>query len=141
MNLYHWSTKIDNNKSHFHASNREEDKINHLKAQKMLNKDIKTLDDKIKEIDASLSQLILTKKTRRVASLQIEREALSIPKTSENTEDYIDNILVATESGESNIKVRVRPKKASCKKSAEGESAGVAESGVNRYNLRSNKKN
>jgi hypothetical protein len=70
-----------------------------------------------------------------------KREALSIPKTSQNTEDYIDNILVATESGESNIKVRGRPKKASCKKSAEGESAGVAESGVNRYNLRSNKKN
>jgi hypothetical protein len=141
MNLYHWSTKIDNNKSHFNVSNREEDKINHLKSQKMLNKDIKTLDDKIKEIDASLSQLILTKKTRRVASLQIEREALSIPKTTQNTEDYIDNILVATESGESNIKVRGRPKKASCKKSAESESAGVAESGVNRYNLRSNKEN
>ena len=82
-----------------------------------------------------------------MASLQIEREALSIPKTSQNTEDYIDNILVATESGESNIKVRGRPKKASCKTFAEGESAtvgesaGVAESGVNRYNLRRNKKN
>jgi hypothetical protein len=50
-----------------------------------------------------------------VASLQIEREALSIPKTSQNTEDYIDNILVATESGESNIKVRGRPTKASYK--------------------------
>jgi hypothetical protein len=50
-----------------------------------------------------------------VASLQIEREALSIPKTSQNTENYIDNILVETESGESNIKVRGRPTKASCK--------------------------
>ncbi len=106
INSYHWSTKIGNNKSHIHVSNREEDKINHFKAQKMINKDIKTLNDKIKEIDATLSQLILTKKTRRVASLQIEREALSIP----NTEDYIDNIFVATESGESNIKVRGRPK-------------------------------
>ncbi len=73
------------------------------------------MDDKIKEIDATLSQLILVKKTRRVASLQIKREALIIPKTSQNTEDYIDNILVATKSGESNIKVSGRPKKASCK--------------------------
>ncbi len=118
FNLFHWSKKINEKESNFFVSNRQEDKKYHDQSQKLFsNKKNKTLDERINELDANLNSLKLSnKKSRRKIALQLERQALQIPKPSVATQDYISDILTQSSKDDQiqssqEKKSRGRPKK------------------------------
>ena len=106
----------------------------------MFSKKNKTLDDKITEIDITLSELKLPKnKPRGLIALQIERQALPIPQSSETTREYINNILEPTLEDDKVKKTRGRPKKNILHDVPKDISANK-EATSNSYNLRSTKR-
>ncbi len=86
-----------------------------IKPKKCFFKKTKTVEDRLIEINENLSSLDLSKKTpRQLVALQIERDALQMPQSSQETNDYIDNILETpsqTEQAEKLKKPRGRPRK------------------------------
>ena len=111
VKLYHWSKQIDDKKSNFFVSNRNNDEFLHQKAQKAFFKKTKTMNDRILEIDNQLSDIQLST-CRQNKALQIERDALTGHSVSAETTAYINNIIASQpEQSIKEKKPRGRPKK------------------------------